>query len=169
MQEVRVIRSAKRTRTVSANVVDGVLVVHLPARLSQTEELEWIERMRKHFERKRRKQRSKSDGDLVARARVLNLMYFGGKLEYSINWVENQAKRWGSCTPARESIRISRELEPFPDWVLDYVIVHELAHLIEANHSPAFWKLVYQYPQTDKAIGFLMGFATAKDAIPSAC
>lgn len=165
MQEVRVIRSAKRDRTVSANVVNGVLVVRMPARLSQAEEAEWIERMRLHFEKKRRRQRRKSDTDLLARARVLNLMYFGGKLDYSIQWVDNQAHRWGSCTPGSESIRISRELEPFPDWVLDYVIVHELAHLVEPNHSPAFWKLVYQYPKTDKAIGFLLGFTTGRSSL----
>jgi predicted metal-dependent hydrolase len=169
LQEVRVVRSAKRTRTVSANIVDGVLIVSIPARLSKAEELEWIERMRKHFEKKRRRQKQKSDGYLATRARILNLMYFGGKLEYQINWVENQQRRWGSCTPGHETIRISRELEPFPEWVLDYVVMHELAHLVEPNHSAAFWKLVYQYPQTDKAIGFLMGFSTAKDrATPSA-
>lgn len=137
----------------------------MPARLSQAEEAEWIERMRLHFEKKRRRQQRKSDGDLLARARVLNLMYFGGKLAYSIQWVDNQTHRWGSCTPGSESIRISRELEPFPDWVLDYVIMHELAHLVEPNHSPAFWKLVHQYPKTDKAMGFLLGFSTGRASL----
>lgn len=166
MEEVRIIRSAQRRRTVSATIENGVMVLRVPARFTRQDELEWIERMRKHFEKKRR--RVKSDSDLMQRARVLNHLYFGGRLRFSVQWVDNQTKRWGSCTPCSESIRISRELEPFPEFVLDYVLVHELAHLIVPDHSDAFWKLVRQYPDTDKAIGFLMGVSTARALSPAA-
>jgi predicted metal-dependent hydrolase len=64
--------------------------------------------------------------------------------------------RWGSCTKATSSIRISTRLGPFPDWVLDYVIVHELAHLVHLDHSPAFWELVHRYPRAERATGYLI-------------
>ncbi len=80
----------------------------------------------------------------------------------SVVWAENQAERWGSCTPDARSIRVSSRLAAFPVWVLDYVIVHELAHLVEPNHGPAFHDLVARYPLAERARGFLI----AKDLDP---
>ncbi|MEZ4836614.1 MAG: M48 family metallopeptidase [Caldilineaceae bacterium] len=74
----------------------------------------------------------------------------------SIRWVTNQNKRYGSCTPSERTIRISHRLAKVPQFVLDYVIVHELAHLLEANHGKRFWKLVNRYPKTERARGYLM-------------
>ena len=50
--------------------------------------------------------------------------------------------RWGSCTPGRGSIRYSWRLILAPPEVLDYVAAHEVAHLVQADHSPAFWAVV---------------------------
>ncbi len=80
-----------------------------------------------------------------------------------IKWVDNQRSRWGSCTPATGTVRLSHRLAGFPDWVLDYVIVHELAHLAEAGHGPAFWDLVNRYPLTERARGFLIAKGMADD------
>ncbi len=74
----------------------------------------------------------------------------------SIRWVTNQNSRLGSCTPSDGTIRISHRLGKAPAFVRDYVIVHELAHLLEANHGPNFWKLVYRFPKTERARGYLM-------------
>ena len=87
----------------------------------------------------------------------LNREYFGGKLRWSeIRYVTNQQHRYGSCTPATGVIRISHRLAATPSWVRDYVIVHELAHLLEANHGARFWKLVNRYPKVERARGYLI-------------
>ncbi|NPA31953.1 MAG: M48 family metallopeptidase, partial [Chloroflexi bacterium] len=98
-----------------------------------------------------------SDADLEKRARALNRRYFDGRLRWqSIRWSTRQNKRFGSCTPARGTIRISHRLQRVPRWVLDYVLMHELAHLVEPNHSPRFWALVNRYPLAERARGYLM-------------
>ena len=74
----------------------------------------------------------------------------------SIRWVENQGARWGSCTPAEGAVRVSARVARFPLWVVDYVVVHELAHLAEGGHGPAFWALVNRYPKAERARGFLI-------------
>jgi predicted metal-dependent hydrolase len=95
--------------------------------------------------------------DLRRRASDLNRRYFDGKLKpREIKWVTNQRHRYGSCTPSTATIRISDRVASMPLWVLDYVLVHELAHLVEANHSARFWKLVARYPLTERARGYLI-------------
>jgi predicted metal-dependent hydrolase len=155
--EVQVRRSERRHRTVSARLADGKLVVYLPARMSKAEEARWVETMVRRFEARGLKKRLNSDGDLQRRAAELNRQYFGGRLKWkSLTYVTNQKSRYGSCSPLDGTIRISSALADMPRWVRDYVVVHELAHLLEPNHSPAFWKLVNRYPMTERARGYLM-------------
>lgn len=155
--EVEVRRSDRRHRTVSARLRDGKLVVYLPAGMSRAEEARWVETMLKRFEARSLRTRLNSDGDLQRRAMELNREYFGGRLEWnSLKYVTNQNSRYGSCSPAEASIRISSALAEMPRWVRDYVLVHELAHLVEANHSKDFWALVNRYPLTERARGYLI-------------
>ena len=59
--------------------------------------------------------------------------------------------RWGSCTPKR-NLNFNWRLIKAPHFVLNYIIVHELVHLIEPNHSPRFWDLVaVTYPKYEEA------------------
>ncbi len=107
----------------------------------------------------RRRQKSElDDAALQRRAQELNRQYFGGNLKWeSVRWVTNQNRsRYGSCTPADGTIRLSHRVAAMPAFVRDYVLVHELAHLLEANHGPKFWKLVNRYPKTERARGYLM-------------
>lgn len=155
--EVEVRRSDRRHRTVSARLRDGKLVVYLPARMSPAEEERWVGTMLKRFEARSLRTRLNSDGDLQRRAGELNRLYFGGRLEWtSLKYVTNQNSRYGSCSPADATIRISSALAEMPRWVRDYVLVHELAHLVEANHSQDFWALVNRYPLTERARGYLI-------------
>ena len=149
--DVRVIRSARRKKTAEARMKGAILEVLVPARLSQAEELEMVEHFRSKFER----QREANQHDLRARSEQLAENY-DLPLPRSIRWVSNQQQRWGSCTPSDGSIRLSDRLASFPEWVIDYVIVHELAHLMEFGHTPRFWSIVQQYPLTERARGFLI-------------
>ena len=76
-------------------------------------------------------------------------------------------KRWASCTPTEGTIRVSDRLEDVPGHVLDYVLLHELAHLLVAGHGPAFWRLLGSYPRLERARGFLDGLAHASGMPPS--
>lgn len=101
------------------------------------------------------KKRAASRVDLVARARALANEYDLPE-PTSITWSSRQQQRWGSCTPATGAIRLTNRMSAFPLWVIDYVILHELAHLVEPNHSAAFHDLIENFPQSDKAEGFLL-------------
>ncbi len=154
---VKIIRSSKRKKTVSARIEDGEFVVQAPAAMSDAELQPIIENLKRRLERHQAKKQLDDDG-LQRRAQQLNRQYFGGRLKWeSIRWVTNQNKsRFGSCTPVNGTIRLSHRLAEMPAFVQDYVIVHELAHLLEANHGPKFWKLVNRFPRTERARGYLM-------------
>ena len=153
---VEVIRSHRRHKSVSAELKGGVIVVRAPAAMSDEELAPVIDKLRQRLQR-RLKPVAQTDEALEKRAGELNRQYFGGKLRWrSIRYVKNQNKRFGSCTPSRGTIRLSQRLATMPPWVRDYVIVHELAHLQEANHSVRFWQLVNRYPLTERARGYLM-------------
>lgn len=155
--EVEVRRSERRHRTVSARLRDGKLVVYLPAAMSAAEEQRWVLEMTRRFEARALRRRLNEDGELQRRAAELNRQYFGGRLDWvSLEYVTNQSSRYGSCSPGEGTIRISSALAGMPRWVRDYVLVHELAHLVEPNHSKRFWALVNRYPLAERARGYLM-------------
>ncbi len=134
-----------------ARQVGGVLRVSIPASMTVADEQRWVAEMVRRMER-----RAASDAiDLTARAEALGARY-GLPLPAEIRWVDNQEWRWGSCTPSDGTIRISSRLVGEPTWVLDYVIVHELAHLRAPRHDARFWALVGRYPRTERARGFLI-------------
>jgi predicted metal-dependent hydrolase len=154
---VEIIRSHNRVKTASARMVDGKLVVRVPAGISLEEERELVDKLLPKVLRSQRKRQREQLPDLKKRAAELNKVHFGGKLRINeIKWVSNQEKRYGSCTPSTATVRISDRIGRMPLWVLDYVIMHELAHLVEANHSPRFWQLVARYPLTERARGYLI-------------
>lgn len=158
---VEIVRSRRRRRTVEATIIDGVIRVRAPASMTDAELDDHVSALVSRLER-----RYRSDGvDLEHRARVL-AERFDLPVPTSITWAE-QRDRWGSCTPTTGSIRISTRLAAHPPWVLDYVVVHELAHLVIAGHDARFHALVDRYPLAERARGFLMavsfGDATAPD------
>ena len=162
---IEVRRSQRRRRTVSAYRDGERVVVLIPAQFSRAEEREWVDRMLERLESRERRARRTGDGELAARANRLALRYLpehpGAASPTSVRWVQNQNGRWGSCTPADRTIRLSHRVQEMPDWVIDYVLLHEIAHLVVPSHSPAFWALVARYPKAERARGYLEGVSAA--------
>lgn len=158
---VDVRRSAKRTRTVSAYREGDTIVVMIPARLTRAEEREWVDTMVARVTKAERRRRPTDDA-LLTRAMVLSDRYLDGKCTpSSVRWVDNQLNRWGSCTPADRTIRLSARMHGMPSYVVDYVLLHELAHLLIPGHGREFWDLVERYELTERARGYLEGTSAA--------
>jgi predicted metal-dependent hydrolase len=126
------------------------LVADIPTQLAQSQE----------------RAARRTDVDLQARAETINQKHFNGAIEWAaIRWVGSMRTRLGSCTsggPTDGHIRISERIKGWPEWVVDYVIAHELAHRVHANHSQAFWDFLSEaYPLTERARGFIQGVGFA--------
>lgn len=159
---VEVRRSRRRTRTVTAFREEGRIVVAIPARFTRAQEAEWVEKMLARIAVTERRRRP-GDAELSARAAELSRLYLDGRARpSSVAWVTNQRKRWGSTTPATGEIRISHLLRGVPSWVLDGVLVHELTHLLEANHTARFRELAQRYPRLVESEAFLAGITWAR-------
>ncbi|MFI5487463.1 M48 family metallopeptidase [Micromonospora echinaurantiaca] len=161
---VEVRRSQRRRRTVSAYRDGERVVVLIPDQFSRAEESEWVDRMLARLAA-REGRLARSDDELLVRATRLIKLYLSEHgaqaIPASVRWVTNQNGRWGSCTPADGTIRLSHRVQDMPDWVIDYVLLHELAHLIVPSHNARFWALVGRYPKTERARGYLEGVAAA--------
>lgn len=148
---IAVTRSTRRRRSVSAQLVGNELRVSIPQWMSRHEEQSNVDAMVRRFKRRI----ATTDVDLMSRARTLAKAH-QLQLPNRIEWADNLTAVWGLCTPADRHIRISNRLVGFPSWVLDYVIVHELAHLDVHGHSPEFWKIANRFPKAERAIGYLI-------------
>ena len=149
---VEVIRSRRRTRTVGARLVGSVLEVSVPCWMSAAAAERWAAVMSTRFARKA----DASLVDLDRRAAELARRYDLPRTGVDPLGRRRCAPAGARCTPSTRRIRISIRLAPYPDWVRDYVIVHELAHLAPSGSRPAFWRLVDRYPRAERARGYLM-------------
>ncbi|MGW3470175.1 M48 metallopeptidase family protein [Saccharopolyspora sp. NPDC000995] len=163
--QVEVRRSKRRRQTVSAYRDGDKIVVLLPARMSRAEEKRWVADMLSRLQRSETRRRSparESDEALLERCGALSAKYLDGQAQpRGVRWVPPMRTRWASCTPSEATIRVSQRLRDVPGWVLDYVLVHELAHLLVPGHGADFWKWVRRYPKTERAIGYLEGLSAA--------
>ncbi len=152
------IRSSNRRRKSGvAYWENGRIVVVVPGRMSRSASETFAKQLAEGL-LSRSATRHASDGALAARAAELGDRYFDGVRPASIRWSTRQLKRWGSCSLHSREIRIAARLQTVPEWVLDAVIVHELAHLIEANHTARFYSLTARYERHDEAHVYLDGF-----------
>jgi len=155
--ETELVRS--RRRSISLEVKDdATLIIRAPRFVPQSflDELlvkksSWIEKRRAQALRRRQ---FRNQIDIKAcRAKAAELIpqrvaYYSGLtgISYLRVKINSAKKRWGSCS-ARGNLNFSWRLALAPLEVIDYVVVHELAHIIHRNHSKRFWALVSKlYP-----------------------
>jgi predicted metal-dependent hydrolase len=162
---VEVRRSDRRRRMVSARREGDTVIVFIPGWMSDSEERRWVDEMVRRLERSEARRRSparKGDDELRRRSMELSRRYLDGRAEpRTVRWVAPMRTRWASCTPADATIRISDRLRDVPGWVVDYVLIHELAHLLEPGHDSRFWEWVHRYPRAERAMGYLEGLSAA--------
>ncbi len=141
------------------------MIVFIPGWMSHSEEQSWVDEMVRRLELSEARKRSparKGDGELLRRSEELSQRWLEGRAgPVSVRWVPPMSTRWASCTPADATIRVSDRLRDAPGWVVDYVLVHELTHLLEPGHDAAFWAWVHRYPRAERAMGYLEGLSAA--------
>ena len=147
--QIELVRSARRTRTISMQR-DGVDEHGNPAYRLLIPAASTTEEVDEHIAR------------LLVHAYLPELEGTEQFKRLSIRWVTNQRQRWGSATYATAQIRISSELQGVPEYVLDSVVHHELCHLLQPNHSRTFRTMEARYPQLLRAQAYLEGYALGR-------
>lgn len=160
---VRIVRSTRRSKTISSQWKDERFVVSVPAALTEHAERAFVDEMLKKYRlRKANADFATSDESLLRRAAELDRHYTGGLARpVSVRWVANQEKRWGSATVYQRTIRLSKRLQYMPQWVQDYVLVHELCHLVEPadGHGRRFQELLNRFARRSEADAYLRAFS----------
>jgi len=156
--EVEVRASTRRKKTGNAHWSGSRIVVQIPARVRGRDRREFVDELVEKL-LTQRPQNAGGDGALEDRARTLAELYNDSIMPVSVRWVSNQQARWASCSPGSREIRVSSRLQQCPEWVIDAVLVHELAHLQEADHSSRFYEIADRHPRQSESGVFLDGYA----------
>ena len=156
--EIRVIRSSRRKKSIGAYREQGAIVISVPARLSNSKVSAVIPELVEKILTKEAKERL-TDSQLHERS-----LYLLGKYlpEFvitpaSVTW-RSMNERWGSCTTVDRTIRISDRLNGAPEYVVDYLLVHELIHLMIPDHGVEFEGLLARFESSDRASAYLEGY-----------
>lgn len=142
---------------------EGRLVVVVPERMTGRQRKELIPGLVERYLLKEARQRPpRCDQEITQRAIDLYRTYVAphteqGEPAIGARWVSNMTSRWGSCTTETGEIRVSDRLQVMPTWVLDYVLLHEVVHLVEREHNQRFWEMVNAHDESIRARGFLEG------------
>lgn len=171
VDRIEVRESARRVKTVSAHIEAKTLIVLMPAGLARADQLRLVSDLARRVATKTNRAAAPTDeGELLARANRLAARYLDPvrpkRRARQVIWSHRQVSRWGACWPAEATIRLSSRLASMPGWVIDYVLIHELAHLHELAHNSQFHELVSRYPPAERAKGYLQGWVDATQGLP---
>ncbi len=159
ISDIKINRSVKRRKTIGARLLNNIMYVYAPYNIPDEKLNRIIASFRQKFISGLFKKKLNSEKPLKEIAGILNKKYFKNKLDISsisMEYVTEQTHKFGCCNYQSKSIRISHRIAQMPDWVRDYVIVHELAHLVVPNHSKSFWDIVSEYKLSERAKGYLI-------------
>ncbi|MCC7206741.1 MAG: M48 family metallopeptidase [Anaerolineae bacterium] len=162
-----VVPDARLRRNAHWTLRGDVVRLRVPPNMKRAEAEAMLPKIAQRIARQRQRAQKQQDLDLTARAEAINARYFGGELVWhTIRWAENMSKRLGSFTTGGSTdgdIRISTKIRGWPDYVVDYVIAHEMCHRKHPDHSPAFWAYLARYPYCERARGFIEGAGYQED------
>jgi hypothetical protein len=156
--EVEIRASTRRKKTGTAHWSGSRIVVLIPARIKGRERTTFVDDLVERL-MTQRPQNSAGDATLEDRANQLAELFNDGVMPSSVRWVKNQQARWASCSPASKEIRMSNRLRQCPAWVIDAVLVHELAHLQEVGHTARFNEIANRFERQAESALFLEGYA----------
>ncbi len=155
--DVEVRRSTRRRRSVTAYREGGRTIVVVPQRMARSDIAEYVVELVGRLDAREKRAR-RTDEQLHARALQLSHRYLDDRAApRTVRWVSNQHRRWGSCTPVDSAIRLSDRLQTMPEHVVDYVLLHELVHLLVPGHGPDFEAWMQRYPRLLESRAFLAG------------
>jgi predicted metal-dependent hydrolase len=153
--EILLVRSKARRRTIQAKLLDDKTIkVMAPYHSDQAFIDEFIKKSVKKL-----KVRTKISGEsstLENRAAMLRDRFIPEAPDFSIGYSDSLKTTWGKCFVRDKNIIINPKLKDFPLWVLDLVIIHEIAHIIYPDHGRNFRSLVSRYRLKERATGYLM-------------
>lgn len=163
-EPIRLITSARRTKTTSVKFSEGMFHLSVPALMPDADIVRTARGLIAKVKTKQRNaKRARSNPALFERALHLARVWLNAEvMPTSVVWSDRQNTRWGSCSVHTGAIRISSKLQEMPQWVIDGVLVHELAHLKYPDHSQAFRDFTRHYPRMDEADAFLHGVSFAQ-------
>ncbi len=154
---MEIIRSKRKTITIQI-FPDGRISVRAPLRTGDSEIQRFVDSKSGWIEAHLREINSRprpisfTDSELESmRASAKEIIpprveYFARLIgvEYNRITIKKMSTRWGSCS-SKNNLNFSLLLSACPSEIVDYIVIHELCHLKELNHSPAFWSLVSRY------------------------
>jgi len=162
--EVEIRVSDRRRKSVAAMWEGDRIVVVVPRRMAKRDRQVYADELAQKLIKARDKRRP-TDTELHARAAYLSRTYLQAKAKpTAVQWSTRQNTRWGSCTAAEGTIRMSARLQGAPQFVIDAVLVHELAHLLISDHSVEFYELANRFPRQGDAELFLQGMSFAANS-----
>ena len=140
----------------------GRVVVLIPDQFTRAEEREWVDKMLVRLAARDGRVR-RTDAELTVRAIRLASRYLpdhpAASRPASVRWVSNQNGRWGSCTPADATIRISDRIPTCPTGSSTTWCCTSSSTSSSPSHNAEFWALVSRYPKAERARGYLEGVA----------
>ncbi|MBN2789825.1 MAG: M48 family metallopeptidase [Candidatus Delongbacteria bacterium] len=161
--EIIVKRSKRRKKTLQASLRDNTVKILAPHHTSDGDIKAFLNKFLEKLELK--EIILNNDDELLKRSLKLKKKFIPEAPDYSIEFQGTLLRTWGKCYTRQRKIVINPVLATYPKWVMDYVIIHEIAHLLVPNHGKDFRSLINRFKLKERAVGFLMAKGMKEETI----